>query len=57
MTSFKIADEIMRDPTACSNLSKYIARSRCESILGQAGWMLADHRAGLLSSSFWIDPR
>ena len=37
MTSFQIADEIMREPTACSNLSKYFARSRCESIYGQAG--------------------
>ena len=24
---------------------------------GRVGWMLADHRDGILSSSFWLDPR
>ena len=45
---------------ACARASKlkttnmYIARARCESQLtvGQVGWMLADHRDGLSSSSF-----
>ena len=24
---------------------------------GQVGWILADHRDGLSSASFWLDPR
>ena len=48
---------------ACARLlattNMYITRARCECQMewGQVGWMLADHRDGLSSSSFKLDPR
>ena len=50
----------IRKSFACARASKltttnmYIARARCECqmAVGQVGWMLADHRDGLSSSSF-----